>query len=95
MLLYILLHHLQKLTDCTLQSSWRLFVILRREKYVLMPFLRRSLLRQAGPQWKVLVLDDASRKLVDSVVKEDDILEENVTSMPARCGFPPNSLTLY
>lgn len=30
-------------------------------------------------QWKVLILDDGSRKLVDGVVREDDILELNVT----------------
>ncbi|KAI9870642.1 MAG: vacuolar sorting protein VPS33/slp1 [Pleopsidium flavum] len=35
----------------------------------------------AQGEWKILVLDDASRKLVDSVVKEDDILEENVTNI--------------
>ena len=27
------------------------------------------------------MLDEGSRKLVDSVVKEDEILEENITSM--------------
>ena len=32
-------------------------------------------------QWKVLVLDAASRKVIDNVVREDDILNENVTSM--------------
>lgn len=31
-------------------------------------------------QWKVFVLDEGSKKLVDSVVKTDDILRENVTS---------------
>ncbi|KAL8920041.1 MAG: hypothetical protein Q9208_006496 [Pyrenodesmia sp. 3 TL-2023] len=30
-------------------------------------------------EWKVLILDDGSRKLVDGVVREDDILELNVT----------------
>jgi hypothetical protein len=29
----------------------------------------------------VLVLDEVSRKLIDNVVKEDDILNENITSM--------------
>lgn len=32
------------------------------------------------PQWKVLVTDETSKKLIDNVVKEDDILHENVTS---------------
>lgn len=31
-------------------------------------------------KWKVLVLDENSHKLVDNVVKQDDILNENVTS---------------
>lgn len=30
-------------------------------------------------QWKVLVTDQQSRKLIDNVVKEDDILNENIT----------------
>lgn len=34
-------------------------------------------------QWKVLVLDGGSRKLIDGVVREDDILELNVTSSSA------------
>ena len=29
------------------------------------------------------MIDEATKKLVDSVVKEDDILEENVTSTPS------------
>ncbi len=32
-------------------------------------------------QWKVLILDEGSKKLVDNVVKEDDILNENIASM--------------
>lgn len=32
------------------------------------------------PQWKVLVTDETSKKLIDNVVKEDNILHENVTS---------------
>ncbi|KAF2838703.1 syntaxin-binding protein-like protein 2 [Patellaria atrata CBS 101060] len=35
----------------------------------------------ARGEWKVLVLDTASRKLVDNVVKEDDILNENITNI--------------
>lgn len=31
-------------------------------------------------QWKVLILDGGSRKLIDGVVGEDDILELNITS---------------
>jgi syntaxin-binding protein 1 len=32
-------------------------------------------------QWKVLVVDEGSRKLIDNVVSEDDILTHNVTSI--------------
>ncbi|EOD51308.1 putative sec1 family superfamily protein [Neofusicoccum parvum UCRNP2] len=31
--------------------------------------------------WKVLVVDEASRKLIDNVVNEDDILNENITNI--------------
>ncbi|KAK2848500.1 hypothetical protein FQN49_005664 [Arthroderma sp. PD_2] len=34
-----------------------------------------------GREWKVLVVDEASRKLIDNAVKEDDILNENVTNI--------------
>ncbi|GMF76781.1 unnamed protein product [Aspergillus oryzae] len=33
-------------------------------------------------QWKVLVVDETSRKLIDNAVSEDDILNLNVTSKP-------------
>ena len=33
-------------------------------------------------QWKVMVLDATSKRLLDGVVKEDDILKENITSIP-------------
>jgi hypothetical protein len=33
-------------------------------------------------QWKVLVLDDSSKKLLDNVLHPDDILNESITSMP-------------
>ncbi|KAK5140025.1 hypothetical protein LTR04_003202, partial [Oleoguttula sp. CCFEE 6159] len=33
------------------------------------------------PQWKVLVVDEASRKLIDNVVKEDEILNEHITNI--------------
>ena len=32
-------------------------------------------------QWKILVVDTASRKIIDNVVREDDILNENIASM--------------
>lgn len=31
-------------------------------------------------QWKILILDSASRRLLDSAVKEDDVLQEHVAS---------------
>jgi hypothetical protein len=34
-------------------------------------------------QWKVLVLDDTSKKLLDNVLHPDDILNESITSMPS------------
>ncbi|KAL9096793.1 MAG: hypothetical protein Q9163_006417 [Psora crenata] len=38
-------------------------------------------IRSTGVEWKVLVLDTGSRRLVDNVVGEDDILKENVTNI--------------
>ncbi len=35
------------------------------------------------------MLDEASKKLVDGVVREDDILEENVTSLCGSYSFSP------
>ena len=35
-------------------------------------------------QWKVLVIDEQSKKIIDNVVKEDDILDKNIAS-----SFPP------
>jgi syntaxin-binding protein 1 len=32
-------------------------------------------------QWKVLVIDEGAKKIIDNVVKEDDILNENIASM--------------
>lgn len=32
-------------------------------------------------QWKVLVVDEFSKKILDNVAKEDDILNQNVASM--------------
>jgi syntaxin-binding protein 1 len=31
-------------------------------------------------QWKILIVDEDSKKLIDNVVKEDDILNLNITS---------------
>lgn len=31
-------------------------------------------------QWKVLVVDTDSKRILDNVVKEDDILNENIAS---------------
>lgn len=31
-------------------------------------------------QWKVLVIDEGAKKIIDNVVKEDDILNENIAS---------------
>ncbi|KZF23244.1 Sec1 family protein [Xylona heveae TC161] len=39
-------------------------------------------IRNTAPgEWKVLVLDEGSRRLIDNVVKEDDILNENITNI--------------
>lgn len=39
-------------------------------------------IRSTAPsEWKVLVLDAGSRRLVDGTVKEDDILKENITNI--------------
>jgi syntaxin-binding protein 1 len=32
-------------------------------------------------QWKILIVDEDSQKLINNVVKEDDILNLNITSM--------------
>lgn len=39
-------------------------------------------------QWKVLITDENSKKIIDNVVKEDDILNQNIASMAseARAG---------
>jgi syntaxin-binding protein 1 len=31
-------------------------------------------------QWKALVVDEQTKKLLDNILKEDDILNENITS---------------
>ena len=38
-------------------------------------------------QWKVLIVDEQSRKLIDNVVREDDILEERVMSTQIEASF--------
>ncbi|KAK2806196.1 hypothetical protein FQN50_005919 [Emmonsiellopsis sp. PD_5] len=43
-----------------------------------------------GRDWKVLVVDEGSRKLIDNAVKEDDILNENVTSKGFNTVFQQN-----
>lgn len=35
----------------------------------------------AESQWKCLVVDENSKKIIDNVVKEDDILNNNIASM--------------
>ena len=32
-------------------------------------------------QWKILIVDEDSKKLIDNVVKEDDILNSNITNI--------------
>lgn len=31
-------------------------------------------------QWKVLIVDEDSKRILDNVLKQDDILNENITS---------------
>ncbi|MCJ1257800.1 vacuolar sorting protein VPS33/slp1 [Lignoscripta atroalba] len=45
---------------------------------VLQEIILETVRLTAQGEWKVFILDDRSKKLVDSVVKEDDILKENV-----------------
>lgn len=33
------------------------------------------------PQWKILIVDEESQKLTNNVVKEDDILNSNITNI--------------
>ena len=37
-------------------------------------------------QWKVLVVDETSRKLINNATSEEDVLNLNVTSKPAHAG---------
>ena len=38
-------------------------------------------------RWKILVVDEHSQRLIGSVLKQFDILEENVTRMFTSCVF--------
>jgi syntaxin-binding protein 1 len=55
-------------------------------------------IRSVSPQgrWKILVVDDYSQKLLGSVLKQFDILEENVTRTQSHsldpCPGPPDAL---
>jgi hypothetical protein len=40
-------------------------------------------------QWKVLIVDEASRKVLDCVASEDDILNLNITSKTCALQPPP------
>jgi hypothetical protein len=51
-------------------------------------------IRSVNPpgKWKILVVDEHAQKLLGSVLKQFDILEENVTrASPARCSISRNS----
>lgn len=37
-------------------------------------------LSNSRAQWKVLVIDATSKKIIDNAVKEDDILHHNIAS---------------
>lgn len=51
--------------------------IIEEQKRLLLQTLRRT----TGDDWKVLVLDETSRKLLYNVVKEDDVLNCNIISV--------------
>lgn len=42
--------------------------------------LQQTLMTATFVQWKVLVVDEASRKLINSAVKDEEILNLNVSS---------------
>lgn len=48
----------------------------------------------AAFQWKVLVVDTQSKKLLDNAVAEDDILNQNIASesppAPSQLSYQPN-----
>ncbi|SLM39447.1 sec1 family superfamily [Lasallia pustulata] len=48
---------------------------------VLRDIILTTVRNTAQGQWKVLVIDEATKKLMDTVVKEDDVLEEHVTNI--------------
>ncbi|TQS37819.1 hypothetical protein Golomagni_01694 [Golovinomyces magnicellulatus] len=50
-----------------INNSWRCSVVIQH--------VARRLMK---PQWKVLVIDESVKKIIDNVIKEDDILKENI-----------------
>lgn len=50
-------------------------------KYVLFTPTKKASLIILVVQWKVFVLDHGSKRILDGVVREDDILEANITSV--------------
>ncbi|GAB7356659.1 hypothetical protein MBLNU459_g7376t2 [Dothideomycetes sp. NU459] len=49
--------------------------IIDAQRDILLNVIRNT----ARGEWKVLILDESSRRLIDNVIKEDDILNENIT----------------
>ena len=43
-----------------------------------------------SPQWKILVVDETSKKILDNAVKEDDVLNQNIASMRRRTDPRPD-----
>lgn len=52
------------------------------------PVILSNLRHITHGDWKVLVLDPDSRRIVDNVLDTDEILNENITSTPPRPSFP-------
>lgn len=51
------------------------------EALTIRPEILKTIREVAKGEWKVLVVDEDSRKVLDNVVKEDDILNENITNI--------------
>ncbi|KAF1985055.1 Sec1-like protein [Aulographum hederae CBS 113979] len=51
--------------------------MIETQRGVILDTIRRT----APGEWKVLVVDEDSRKVIDNVMKEDDILNENITNI--------------
>lgn len=65
----------------SLQSWWILSRAPHQEKCVLdIQAWIGGMLTSSTQQWKVFVLDEGSKRLIDNVVTMDEILNENVTS---------------